>query len=92
VLTFLLDLNCFTRLLIPKKNLFQLPLGSWAFFGDEFSVIHVILFNCVYNKIRDADLGFSAFGASMFCNSLSICLFLSDADEVEGFGVFCQGI
>jgi hypothetical protein len=27
--------------------LFQLQLGSWAFFGDEFSVIHVILFNCV---------------------------------------------
>jgi hypothetical protein len=39
-------------------------------------------------SIRDADLGFFAFGASMFCNSLSICLFLSDADEVEGFGVF----
>ena len=43
-------------------------------------------------SIRDTDLGLFAFGASMFCNALSICLFLSDADEVEGFGVFCPGI
>jgi hypothetical protein len=41
-------------------------------------------------SIRDADLGFFAFGASMFYNSLSICLFLSDADEVEGFRVFIE--
>jgi hypothetical protein len=46
-------LNYFTRLLIPKKKLFQLPLGSWAFFCDDHR-------EQIINNLSDEDIPFPA--------------------------------